>query len=107
MHARGSGSWSKQQVSPASDVLKFNDQFKALLAQGVTRPETLIQATWVNLAISFRGLQALGLKAGDLRKFPTAFKDGMKKRAARLGDAGASDPQNWVAPYGSPVCTRC
>ncbi len=83
-------------------MLKFNHMFKALRAGGVARPEALIQAVWVNLAISFRGLKTLGLKAGDLRKFPTAFKDGMKKRAARLGDAGASDPQNWVAPYGSP-----
>ena len=38
----------------------------------------------MNLAFSFAGLKALGITPADLSKFPQAFSDGMKARAARL-----------------------
>jgi deferrochelatase/peroxidase EfeB len=89
-------------VSSSAEVLKFNNQFSALRAQNVSRPEQLISAVWVNLALSFQGLTALNLKAADLAAFPQAFRDGMAQRKAELGDVGASDPSNWVVPFNHP-----
>jgi Dyp-type peroxidase family len=89
-------------VSSSAEVLKFNNQFSALRAQNVSRPEQLISAVWVNLALSFQGLTALNLKAADLAAFPQAFRDGMAQRKAELGDVGSSDPSNWVVPFNHP-----
>jgi Dyp-type peroxidase family len=86
--------------SDSASVLEFNAQFKALTAEGV-KPETVIAAAWTNLAISFQGLAALGVKSADLNKFPKAFKDGMAARKAAIGDTGTSDPGTWIAPFGS------
>src|ERR1700747_2034711 len=83
--------------SSSADVLQFNNQFSALRAQGVRRPEELISAVWVNLALSFQGLTALNFKAPDLAAFPQAFRDGMAQRKTELGDIGTSDPSHWVA----------
>jgi hypothetical protein len=81
-------------ASNSANVLQFNNQFSALRAQDVSRPEELISAVWVNLALSFQGLTALNLKAADLAAFPQAFRDGMAQRKAELGDVGASDPSH-------------
>jgi deferrochelatase/peroxidase EfeB len=89
-------------ASNSANVLQFNNQFSALRAQDVSRPEELISAVWVNLALSFQGLTALNLKAADLAAFPQAFRDGMAQRKAELGDVGASDPSHWVAPFNNP-----
>ena len=89
-------------ASSSANVLQFNNQFSALRAQGVSRPEELISAVWVNLALSFQGLTALKLKAANLAAFPQAFRDGMAQRKAELGDLGASDPSHWVAPFNNP-----
>ena len=53
----------------------------------------------VNVALSFAGLTALGLSGESLASFPVAFQDGMRARAASLGDAGEEAPQNWDAPW--------
>jgi deferrochelatase/peroxidase EfeB len=89
-------------VSSSANVIQFNNQFSALRAQGVSKPEQLISAIWVNLAVSFQGLTALKLNAGDLAAFPQAFRDGMAQRKAELGDVGTSDPSQWVAPFNNP-----
>jgi hypothetical protein len=66
-------------ASSSTQVLRFNNQFSALRAQSVRRPEELISAVWVNLALSFQGLSALKLKDADLAQFPQAFRDGMAR----------------------------
>jgi Dyp-type peroxidase family len=86
-------------ASSSAEVLKFNNQFSALRTQNVSRPEQLISAIWVNLALSFQGLTALNLKAADLAAFPQAFRDSMAQRNTILGDIGASDPSQWVPPF--------
>jgi Dyp-type peroxidase family len=86
--------------SNSASVLEFNAQFKSLAADGI-KPETVIAAAWTNLAISFQGLQALGVKAADLKVFPKAFKDGMAVRKDFIGDSGTSDPSTWIAPFGT------
>jgi Dyp-type peroxidase family len=86
--------------SSSADVLKFNAQFKAVKADG-RKPELYVQAEWTNLAISFQGLKALNVSAGDLAVFPHEFAAGMTARKTELGDVGPSDPANWMAPFGS------
>jgi deferrochelatase/peroxidase EfeB len=59
----------------------------------------------VNLAVTWRGLKALGVPAGVLTQFPTAFQEGPAARAepdstqpdgVGLGDVGESAPERWV-----------
>jgi Dyp-type peroxidase family len=88
--------------SSSGDVLDYNNEFKRLKKAGQAKPEALIQALWVNLAISFQGLKALGINATDLAKFPPAFSEGMAARAATIGDAGNSAPANWIPPFTQP-----
>lgn len=63
------------------------------------RGDAVAPATWVNVALSHRGLQALGRDRGELDRFPRAFRAGMAGRARRIGDTGANAPGNWPAPY--------
>ena len=67
--------------------------FLAALADPVTteqewagRPDTTL-----NVALSYRALEALGLPAWILEGFPDELRDGMAARAERLGD----DPGTW------------
>lgn len=52
-----------------------------------------------NLGFTFAGLRALGLSSAMLESFPTEFKEGMAKRALKLGDFGESAAANWAAPF--------
>ena len=89
-------------ASSSSDVIEFNNQFSSLRAQGIKKPEELISAIWVNLALSFQGLTALNIKASDLAAFPAEFKAGMAARKSTIGDVGTSDPANWIPPFNTP-----
>jgi Dyp-type peroxidase family len=96
-------SWLKEiaeQLSSSADVIQFNNEFKALKKQGIKKPEALISAIWVNVAISFVGLKALNAKPADLASFPATFQNGMAK--ANVGDSGNSDPAKWIPPFNSP-----
>ena len=57
--------------------------------------------TWLDVAISYAGLEALGLPKESLQSFPEAFRVGMAARARQLGDEGVNDPKNWEPPFGS------
>jgi len=56
---------------------------------------------WLDVGISFTGLEALGLPQESLQSFPEAFRAGMAARAKQLGDDGVNDPKNWEKPYGT------
>ncbi len=47
-------------VSGSKAVLQFNAQFKALKAEG-KKPELFLEASWINLSISCKGLVARGV----------------------------------------------
>jgi Dyp-type peroxidase family len=49
----------------------------------------------LNIAVSHRGLRALGLPQEVLDPFPPEFAEGMASRAADLGDAGRGAPEMW------------
>ncbi len=57
----------------------------------------------LNVAITFSGLQALGLGADALTTFPVAFREGMAspRRSRVLGDSAENDPAIWV--WGGPT----
>src|SRR6266511_990062 len=57
---------------------------------------------WLSVALSFSGLQALGVPPDALASFPPEFQQGMAARAAALGDVGENAPDRWEAPLGSP-----
>ena len=58
-------------------------------------------APWLSVAISYTGLQALGVPRSSLESFPEAFRVGMAARASQLGDEGVNDPKNWERPFGT------
>lgn len=83
-------------IATASEVLAFNRLFKALRSRRGDSPA--LEATWVNIAFSYRALTRL---ADDATAFTDeAFKQGLAARSASLGDP--TDPQtqgyprNWV-----------
>jgi Dyp-type peroxidase family len=58
-------------------------------------------SAWLSVAISYAGLEALGVPRGSLDSFPEAFRVGMAARARQLGDEGVNDPKNWERPFGT------
>jgi Dyp-type peroxidase family len=56
---------------------------------------------WVSVAITYAGLDALGVPQHSLGSFPEPFRQGMASRATQLGDVGANDPQRWEQPFGT------
>ncbi|MFL6466337.1 MAG: peroxidase, partial [Pyrinomonadaceae bacterium] len=62
-------------------------------------PTSPLSDTWVSVALTFKGLEALGVPKESLASFPWEFQQGMKSRANELGDDGDSSPQNWEAPF--------
>ncbi|MBV9960330.1 MAG: peroxidase, partial [Acidobacteria bacterium] len=58
-------------------------------------------APWLSVAISYAGLQSLGVPRRSLESFPEAFRVGMAARARQLGDEGVNDPKNWERPFGT------
>lgn len=87
------------QLATCSEVLAFNDLYRRSVKRSRSSAPT---AVWVNLALTFSGLQALGVDRSELETFPEAFRQGMRARAGLIGDVGASAPGGWVAPLGSP-----
>jgi deferrochelatase/peroxidase EfeB len=55
--------------------------------------------TCFNVGLTWEGLKALGVSTKDLTTFPTEFKEGMTRRAMKLGDFGDSAPTHWPPPF--------
>jgi len=55
---------------------------------------------WLSVAISYAGLEALGLPQKSLESFPEAFRVGMAARSRELRDEGVNDPKNWEPEFG-------
>jgi deferrochelatase/peroxidase EfeB len=56
---------------------------------------------WLAVALSYTGLETLGLPQESLQSFPEAFRVGMAARAAELRDEGINDPRKWEFPFGT------
>lgn len=81
-------------VATAEEVIAFNNLFKA--AKDRRGKEGTVQATWMNVAFTFAGLQLLAGTDLDLNGFPDDLTQGMASRADRIGDLDESAPENWV-----------
>jgi len=60
------------------------------------KPETTL-----NVALTYAGLQALGVPDSVLATFSDEFREGMAARSQILGDIGESAPARWEAPLGT------
>ncbi len=54
----------------------------------------------VNVGFTYEGLKALGLSQRSLDSFPEAFRVGMRRRAAQVGDVGPHAPEHWEGGLG-------
>jgi deferrochelatase/peroxidase EfeB len=54
-------------------------------------PEDKPEKIWVNLGLTYHGLERLGLPESVLLQFPKEFREGMEARAGLLGDIGDPD----------------
>ena len=50
-----------------------------------------VEGPWVNLGLTYRGLERSGLPESVLLQFPKEFREGMEARAGLLGDVGDPD----------------
>jgi Dyp-type peroxidase family len=87
------------EVATTTEVAAFNQLFKAIRARHHQRE--VVEATWMNLAFTYLGLQVLGVAQGDLDQLPEEFKQGMRARANVVGDNGDNAPANWPANLGT------
>jgi Dyp-type peroxidase family len=88
------------EVASTEEVDAFNKLFKRINERRGGKEGT-IKATWMNLALSASSLSALGVASTDVEAFSPSFREGMKSRAAAIGDVGANAPEHWVKPLGS------
>jgi Dyp-type peroxidase family len=89
-------------IATCAEVRAFNEVFRLVRARRASCPETnTVEATWLNLALSFAGLGVL--EAPDLESLPEEFRAGMRARAAAIGDADESahdsDTSAWIEPF--------
>jgi deferrochelatase/peroxidase EfeB len=56
---------------------------------------------WLNVGLTYAGLQRLGLPQASLDSFAPEMRAGMAARAAILSDTGDSAPAHWEPPLGS------
>lgn len=57
---------------------------------------------WISVALTSKGLEALGVPQASLDSFSPEFRQGMAARAQLLGDVGESAPDKWEKPLGTP-----
>ena len=58
-------------------------------------------SAWFNVALTFEGLNALGVPEASIQSFAPEFRQGMAARGERLGDVGESAANNWEKPFGT------
>jgi len=56
----------------------------------------------VSIAVTCKGLEALGVPQESIDSLSWEFRQGMAARASELGDVGESAPEHWEQPLGSP-----
>lgn len=72
------------------------------VATSAADPASPLADTWLSVALTCRGLEALGVGRDSLDSFAWEFRQGMAARAKELGDTGESSPENWEEPLGTP-----
>jgi Dyp-type peroxidase family len=62
------------------------------------RPGGPLGEVFLNMAFTASGLERLGVPDDQLRAFPKEFRQGLRERAATVGDQFANHPRNWRLP---------
>jgi len=83
------------EVNHAAEVKAANERFSERRKSSEDRLTE--ENSWVNLGISSGGLTQVA--ADGIQAFPLAFQQGMRPRAALIGDVDTSDPSTWVGPF--------
>jgi deferrochelatase/peroxidase EfeB len=86
------------------DERKAGRELMQRIARVVTsadNPNSPLADTWVSVAITHAGFQALGVPQESLDSLAWEFRQGMAARAKDLGDTGESAPENWEKPLGT------
>jgi Dyp-type peroxidase family len=82
-------------IEGADQATQFIASLLPLITTGQTWDAGKKPESTVNIAFTHRGLAAFELPDATLLSFPVEFQQGMRKRAAILGDKGANDPGRW------------
>ena len=88
------------RVEDRRDGREFLRRLIPHLASAIGAPDRKRDA-WATVALTFQGLQALGVPDESLATFPEEFRQGMAARADMLGDIGESAPAHWEHPLGT------
>lgn len=84
-------------IASCEEVLTFNKLYKLIRQRREAHTGT-VQATWINIAISFSGLKKLTKDADQFVDF--SFKEGMHNRSTLLGDSTDNNADdncnNWL-----------
>src|SRR6478736_4880020 len=73
----------------------------ASVVASAAHPNSPAADTWVSVALTYRGLEALGVPQDSLASFAWELRQGMAGRAKALGDTGESAPEHWEKPLGT------
>src|SRR5262245_54201584 len=71
------------------------------VVSAASNPTSPLADTWVSVALTYTGLEALGVPQESLDSFSWEFRQGMAARAKELGDTGESSPETWEKPLGT------
>jgi Dyp-type peroxidase family len=92
---------------PSSTKKWLSDLWKSVTNAVHIPDHSCIAPTHLNLALTFEGLQVLGLKDENATSFSREFRQGMvtRHRTRLLGDFDSSAPENWRwgGPQNHPV----
>jgi Dyp-type peroxidase family len=89
--------------------LRIDDPQKARALMGRMLPAISTAEPWgdsppdtaLHVALTYAGLQAVGVAQDILDSFPEEFREGQAARAERLGDRGPSAPEHWEPGLGT------
>ncbi len=84
-----------------ADPKQGREFLRRLLPHVISAAGFAAAEAWVAVALTFSGLQALGVPEASLASFPLAFREGMAARSASFEEAEDSQPAHWEAPYGT------
>src|SRR4051794_32884813 len=84
-----------------ADAAQGREFLRRLLPHVISAAGFAAAEAWVAVALTFSGLQALGVPETSLASFPVAFREGMAARSASFEEAEDSLPAHWEAPYGT------
>jgi Dyp-type peroxidase family len=88
-------------IATCQEVRDFNELFKQVNARRDGAERGTVESTWLNIALSAAGLDALG--APEAQNLAAEFQQGMTARAATIGDIEENEPTKWVAPFQEPL----